>query len=638
MKKIVVGASAALVLSLSAAAAAPLSSQQSQAPRPAGAPAAAAPVTAEAVLDRMAAALGGRERLARVESVATEMRLEAAGLEGVATGWVTARGEMRSSYELGGARGLSVFDGTRGWTRDQNGNVAERTGPELAALVTSAYLGSLSHLVPGRLAGRVELAAAAASNHYVLVVTPDGGVPVTLTVDLRSYLPVRLETKADGRRSVTTFADWREVDGVKYPFTTRQGTGDPRTEVTLAVTSLRVGEPVPDGLFARPAPAAGAAPVFAAGRSALGIPFEMTSNHIYVRVGVNGSEPLWFLLDSGAGSSVVSLARARALGLALEGRFVAQGFGEGTLEASRVKNATFELPGVRVPTSAAMAMPLGALEPYEGREMDGILGYDVIGNFVVRIDYTARTIDLYDPRDFAYAGGGDRVEFTFVGNTPQIRATVREPGRAPLEGLFTVDTGARQALSLTRPFVEKSWLAERAREAIPAPHGIGVGGETKTRVGRVAALEIGRFTIERPVAGFAEDRKGAGASELLAGNIGGEILRRFTVTFDYSRRQMFLEPNASYGEPFEYDMLGALLMLDEGGTSFLVRRVVDGSPAREAGIREGDLVVGVDGAPSSGMTLEQARRMLRTPGRTLELALRRGGEESRVRVTLRRLL
>src|SRR5206468_1222475 len=94
---------------------------------------------------------------------------------------------------------------------------------------------------------------------------------------------------------------------------------------------MRFNVPIEATAFAKPAE--GAADFgFASGASALGIPFELNSNHIYLQARVNGSAPLWFLFDSGAGSSLVDLKRAKELGLKLKGSFQARGAGEGSLE------------------------------------------------------------------------------------------------------------------------------------------------------------------------------------------------------------------------------------------------------------------------------------------------------------------
>lgn len=58
---------------------------------------------------------------------------------------------------------------------------------------------------------------------------------------------------------------------------------------------------------------------FASGRSALQIPFGEDDGHIFIKVRINESGPLWFGVDTGAIRSVIDTERARALGLLVEG-------------------------------------------------------------------------------------------------------------------------------------------------------------------------------------------------------------------------------------------------------------------------------------------------------------------------------
>ena len=60
-------------------------------------------------------------------------------------------------------------------------------------------------------------------------------------------------------------------------------------------------------------------------------------------------------------------------------------------------------------------------------------------------------------------------------------------------------------------------------------------------VGRLPNLQLGHFTLTDPVVHFAQDQKGAFASSDFSGVIGGELLRRFKVIFDYAHKQMILE-------------------------------------------------------------------------------------------------
>jgi hypothetical protein len=81
----------------------------------------------------------------------------------------------------------------------------------------------------------------------------------------------------------------------------------------------------------------------------LSIPFELVSNTILIRVGINGSAPTWFVLDSGASACVVDSALAAKLGLKAEGEKQGTGAGKGTVKISFLKALTYNLPGVDVP-------------------------------------------------------------------------------------------------------------------------------------------------------------------------------------------------------------------------------------------------------------------------------------------------
>lgn len=375
------------------------------------------------------------------------------------------------------------------------------------------------------------------------------------------------------------------------------------------------------------------------GNDAIDVPFELNANHIYLRATINGSKPLWFLLDTGAEMSVVDSTVAAAAGLTSTGSATARGSGEGTMKAGFAQGVTLAVGRAVATGQTVVTLPLDALEPIDGRTIDGILGHDFIAEFVVTIDYAQRRVSFRDPSryDTASIRGGERVPIEIEGGIPRIRGTVDVPGAPAVDGLFTIDTGSRTALSFNSPFVQENAAVKRLADAsLDAPYGFGIGGATKTRVGRIDAFRIGDVRFERPVIGFSFDSKGVDATSTIAGNIGGELLRRFRVTFDYGRKVMVLEPNTAMAEPFRYDAFGALLSLD--GEAFLIRRVVDRSAASAAGVRENDRIVAVDGVPVARLTLEAVRQRFLEAGKTVVLRLERDGKERELSVKLRTLV
>ena len=376
-------------------------------------------------------------------------------------------------------------------------------------------------------------------------------------------------------------------------------------------------------------PAVSADLQFASGQSARRIPFEFAGNHIYLRGRVNSSEPLWLLLDTGAAASYFDVQQAKALRLGVQGDSI---------------KVVISLPGVKLRNQTFTIQPL-TFGVYDGHAVDGLLGYDFISRFVVEINYVSRTINLYDPQSYRYFGSGEVVPLIMLeddsgGKVPLVRTRILQRGRDAIEGKFIADTAVRGAMSFNTPFVETNKLLQSTQGTIQAVLGGGaMVRESRQPIGRVPNVQLGRFALKNPVAVFFQDKKGVLASPEFDGVIGGEILRRFRVVFDYSRQQMILEPNRTFSEPYEYDMSG-LLLIAEGTdyTIFRVRQLIENSPATTAGLREGDVISAVNGKVAAKLTMEQVRQMFKQEGQSYLLSIKRGDEKMQTRIRLRRLI
>ncbi|HUU96046.1 MAG TPA: aspartyl protease family protein [Phycisphaerae bacterium] len=371
------------------------------------------------------------------------------------------------------------------------------------------------------------------------------------------------------------------------------------------------------------------------------IPFELSSNKPFVQVRVNDSDPLWFIFDTGAGGCCVARKRADLMGLELEGeKQVHTGAGEGALVSiATTKGVTFSVGGVKAVNQAPTVVSLDHVAAYEGRAVDGLLGHSFIRRFAVEIDYANRTIHLHDPNTYAYSGPGRAIPIKFLGHLVVVRASITVPGRDPIAGDFVVDTGSRLALVLNRPFVEENKLVEAMPKTLAATIGGGAGGECKGYAGRLESMQLGPFLIRQPVVTLSQDRTGVLASPSFAGIIGGPILRRCRVFFDYQHAQLILEPYARVPAPYEYDMSGTFLIAESPDFKRLkVQSVAEDSPAAEAGLHRGDVITAIDGRPAAEFTLEQVRQLFKKPGRECRLDVHRGDEHFRTKLRLRRLI
>jgi len=377
---------------------------------------------------------------------------------------------------------------------------------------------------------------------------------------------------------------------------------------------------------------------FASGTSALRIPFELSSNVIFLQVRVNNSQPLWFVLDTGASLTIIDAERAKLSGIKFSIVGKAEGAGGSPVDAGLAKDISFSLPGLDFQARQTGIISLSDLNRYTGRTVDGVLGHNFFSRFVVEIDYATRLINLYDPKSFQYSGSGESVPIELKDSGAAVRARLALAGRAPIDGNFRIDTGGSHALILHTPFVKAQNILQSVPKTIAAP-AAGVGGETAVRLGRIQSLQLGRFTLDKPVTSFAQSTKGALANKDLTGNIGGGILRRFKVIFDYQNKRMILEPNGKIAEPFESDMSGAVLIAE--GAKLDVPKVfyiTENSPASEAGLRVGDIITAIDSKPSSTLSLDDIREMFKQNGREYSLSIKRGEQSLQIKIKLRGLI
>lgn len=289
---------------------------------------------------------------------------------------------------------------------------------------------------------------------------------------------------------------------------------------------------------------------FAFGDSALEIPLDIDNNIILMRVSVNNSKPLKFIFDTGASFSVINSQRAAELGLKPQGQAKGNGTG-GKIQGSFTKGVSLGVQGAEVSNQVIVSIPFPKNTDFE---FDGVIGYDFINQFVVEIDYQNKIMNLHNPRRFAYTGKGKIIPLLLKGRkTPLVSTKIILEGRAaPIEARLEVDTGADNTFTINSPFVKKQGLLAAVSKTTQNKQN-GAGGEQELLVGRVKAVQFGQVIINNPTVGLSLDTEGAGASEDNDGLVGGEIFRRFKVILDYSRKQMILEPNKSFNDPYNIE-------------------------------------------------------------------------------------
>ena len=588
------------------------------------------------ILARAKAASGGAAWDA-VRTIHSKVRVATGGITGTAESWEDVRaGRFVDTYVFGPATGAEGYDGAKKWSQDSSGAVTfSDSGDAREGSVNEAYRRSLSYWYPDRRQAAIENAGErrdgdqAERTFHVLRITPAGGRPFEIWIDAATFLIDRTVEKAAKETRTTFFSDYREVNGLKLPFRLRVTNGETRFDQIVTYEAYEINPEMDAAKFEVPQVRADDFSI-AGGATSVAIPFELINNHIYVDVRVNDL-PLRVMLDTG-GVNILAPETAQALKLASEGSFQARGIGETTESFGLTRVQEVQIGGATVRNQVFYVMPFRDLEKVEGVPQTGVVGFEVFKRFVVRIDYAQRQVTLLLPDAFQAPAGATVVPFTFNEMTPQVEGKIDG-----IPGKFTIDTGSRATLWVNRPFAEKHSLFDKPGKKIEALAGWGVGGQGRGLVTRAGLLELGDVRVPAPVTSIALQQRGSMADPYLAGNVGGGILRRFTVTFDYGRQKIYFEPNASNAQEDTWDRSG--LWLNRADAGYRVEDVVADSPAAAAGLKVGDLVLAVNGRKATELPVAEAREILKSaPGTRVRLQVKSGATEREVEVVLQEMV
>jgi hypothetical protein len=581
------------------------------------------------ILDRWTKALGGRDKIEQIKNVYQDGTTTEGGLQGSLKEWSTAAGQHRRLYERTGVDStVTIYDGRRGWYRDWNGKVHNLEGADLQNEVAEAYQSSYSALIPARMSAKVEfLGTDETGKLYILKFSPLGGRTITYFIDKSTFLPVKSERlNEEGILLTTRFSDWHEVEGVKVPFSVRRSTGDGKYDTTITVKRAVFNLANTGNAFVQP-PDCSFDMRLAQGNSALRIPFKRNNNFILLQGRINDSAPLWFILDTGASITVINKDRAAQLGLPLLGDLEIGTSGAST-GFSVIKDVSLALPGAEVINQRAGAISLGIFEAGLGLRIGGVLGFDFISRFVMEIDFEAETINLHNPATYRYKGNGKIIPFTLEGGRPFIQASISVPGGRLLEGRFEIDSGDTKSIYLNTPFVREHNLATVSQK-VAGSKGTSTNYINSLSVnGRLDKLVLGPFAVSDVPVGLSLGESGFVANPDYAGLIGNAILNRFRVIFDYSHKQLILEATSRLHEPFSATRSFGILLIAQGPEleTLVIARVTKDSPAEQAGLRRGDIIMAIDETQSTALTLEQVQLFLNHEGRKYLLTVRRGAE------------
>lgn len=517
--------------------------------------------------------------------------------------------------KAGFADDVSGSDGKVSWHRDSNGNVRLLSAQEQIDERTGDAVGSGEFADPRGFAGTVTLRpkAETVTGCYVLDVTPQGGKRATLYLDPKTFLVVKQETLDDTQLTTVVLNDFKMLGGRLRATTLHTHFGTKRLEQLDTISSIEDGVPAPDALFATPTPAANYQWV-TPGATSADLPFDDSDNKVSLYCAVNG-RPTFLQMDSGAGGIAIALRAAFDMRLPFQGIGEGSGYG-GNAVLFPIKMDTFEIAGgvVFSNLSATALLQFPGYSFLQATPTIGLLGYDLLSRFVVRVNYETQMLTLIDPQAFQpQPSDGASLPLDLDNNVPSVLASF--DGLPPAR--FLVDTGnAVSTVLLNGPYVTDNHLDKKYPRSV-AGNSSGIGGTAPDRRIRAHSFAIAGVTLTDVPTQLSQDTQGAGASRVLAGAFGTDFLSHFTITFDYAHSRLFFAPNAQTHKPFDTRTFGILVVqgIDyDTHKSRMVLMPFGKVPERDAKLLRAATLFRIDNQDAVSLGLGEVRRLLSPRG------------------------
>jgi PDZ domain len=558
------------------------------------------------------------------------------GLSGSYEGWIDLPGARRAvHFNLGALSGSRGWDGQAGWSADASGQVRRDDGGEaMADARQDAYDSALAYWFPERMPAERVYAGERREDgetYDAVKLTPAGAEPFEVWIDRNTHRIGRAVQLTGSHPETEIYSDFRKIDGVLVPFQVRDTSGDRQFDTTSTASRIEFNQPIRDGTFEPPAPPPSDA-FFPAGSDRVTLGFDLVENQIYLPVRLNGGASITALFDTGS-LDVLDRDAAKRLDIRQDGALPGEGFGTDIAAFGVAKIKALDVGGLTLADQLFYTMAIAPGGGPDAMLAESAIGYEVAKRAVTVIDYARQEISFIDPSRFRPAADAVPIKFKFDGHIPVIDASVDG-----IAGEFEIDTGAWSSLIVMRPFAETHDLAGKYHATREVVAGSGAGGDVRGLLFRPKSLKIGSVEIAAPMGDLLLDKRGAGADPLVAGNIGGGILRRFTVTLDYGHQLLYLEPNSDFAAPDMVDRSG-LWLARIGRNAFAIEAITPGSPAARAGLAVGDRIIAINDNPVAAMSGPALRDKLRAPADTIvTLTIKHGFQTRNIALKLEDLI
>ncbi len=233
-----------------------------------------------------------------------------------------------------------------------------------------------------------------------------------------------------------------------------------------------------------------------------------------------------------------------------------------------------------------------------GKQCDGIVGWDLLKDQVLEVDYINSKLRITKANDFEIDTSYTKIPLIFNNNAFYVNLDVAVTDRLTVRGKYLFDLGYGGSIYFTGETVKKYQIDSIRNKKVE--FGVDWGTlERRKSVGFVLRgknIKIENFELIEPTLECSKDVTGVLSGGEYVGLLGNRALDHFDVVIDFVNKELYLRPNADYKKRMKFRSMGVgFIDRTDICDGFIVNSIYLNSDADKAGVKSGDIITHFDG-------------------------------------------
>ena len=274
---------------------------------------------------------------------------------------------------------------------------------------------------------------------------------------------------------------------------------------------------------------------------------ELTS-HLYLKATINDSISGVFLFDTGASGLILDqeFCSKSGLNIPVDGdKTYSYGVGESRLLHQYTDQVVIEVDKKKFLHKEIRIMALDSLlSKALDHQIDGIIGLDVFGDFIVDINFDKLEINLIDSIS-ELSTTYQQLAFKKEYRKPMVNLKVTLEDSSEIQCKLVFDMGSGRSISISHQKAKQEQLFRRIKDLDCSVEEVGgIGGQSTSCTGLLRSIHWQNgVRLDSIVVELGKDKNGAlGLQKMYDGMVGMEVIRQFNIIIDQKRSLIYLSP------------------------------------------------------------------------------------------------